>query len=57
MEGRAVRVETGRNGEEVWDVEHLKGGRGEAGNGIWGVKNELQIKLKFKKSLMLSIPS
>jgi hypothetical protein len=35
----------GWGGEEVWDVEQLEGGWGEAGNGIWSVKNELQIKL------------
>jgi hypothetical protein len=29
--------------EEVWDVELVEGVRGEAGNGIWSVKNELQI--------------
>jgi hypothetical protein len=38
-------VETGWGGEEVWDVEKLEGGCGGAGNGIWIVKNELQIKL------------
>jgi hypothetical protein len=31
-------------GEEVWDVEQLEDGRGREGNGIWSVKNELQIK-------------
>ena len=31
--------------EEVWDVEQSEGGWGGAGNGIWSVKNELQIKL------------
>jgi hypothetical protein len=30
-------------GEEVWDVEQSKGGWGGARNGIWSVKNELQI--------------
>ena len=34
--------------EEVWDVEQSEGGWGGAGNGIWSVKNELQIKLNFK---------
>jgi hypothetical protein len=34
--------EVGR--EEVWDVEQLKGGWGGAGNRIWSIKNELQIK-------------
>jgi hypothetical protein len=29
----------------VWDVEHPEGAWGEVGNGIWNVKNELQIKL------------
>jgi hypothetical protein len=42
-------VDTGCGGEEVWDVGQLEGGRGGAGNGIWGVKNELQIKLNLKK--------
>ena len=42
-------MEMGCGGEEVWDVEQLEGGRGGAGNGIWSVKNELQIKLNFKK--------
>ena len=36
-------------GEEVWDVEQSEGGWGGAGNGIWSVKNELQIKLNLKK--------
>ena len=31
-------------GEEVWDVEQSEGGW-VARNGIWSVKNELQIKL------------
>ena len=35
----------GGGGEEVWDVEQLDGGWGRVGNGIWNVKNELQIKL------------
>jgi hypothetical protein len=30
-------------------VEQAEGGRGGAGNGIWSIKNELQIKLSFKK--------
>jgi hypothetical protein len=42
-------VETGWGGEEVWDVEQSEGGWGGAGNGICSIKNELQIKLKFKK--------
>jgi hypothetical protein len=29
-------------------VQQLEGGRGGAGNGIWSVKNELQIKLNKK---------
>jgi hypothetical protein len=29
----------------VWDVEHSEGGWGGSGNGIWSIKNELQIKL------------
>jgi hypothetical protein len=40
----------GCGGEEVWDVEQLEGGRGGAGNRIWSVKNELQIKLNLKNS-------
>ena len=36
-------------GEEVWDVEQLDGGWGGAGNGIWSVKIELQIKLIQKE--------
>ena len=39
-----IHVETGWGGEEVWDVDQLKDGRGGMGNGIWSVKNELQIK-------------
>jgi hypothetical protein len=39
----------GWGGEEVWDVEQSGGGWGGVGNGIWSVKNELQIKLNFKK--------
>jgi hypothetical protein len=39
-----INVEMGCRGEEVWDVEQLEGGLGGAGNGIWIVKNELQIK-------------
>jgi hypothetical protein len=38
VEGGGIHVETGCGGEEVWDVEHLEGGRGGAGNGIWSVK-------------------
>jgi hypothetical protein len=41
-------VETGWGGEEVWDVEQSEGGWGGAWNGIWSVKNELQIKLNKK---------
>jgi hypothetical protein len=36
-------------------VEQLEGGRGGVGNGIWSVKNELQIKLNyifFKKACL-----
>jgi hypothetical protein len=36
-------------GEVVWDVEQLKSRWGGVGNGIWSVKNELQIKLNFLK--------
>jgi hypothetical protein len=35
----------GWGGKEVWDEEQLEGGWDGAGNGIWSVKNELQIKL------------
>jgi hypothetical protein len=38
----------------VWDVEQLEGGVGGVGNGIWSVKNELQIKLNLKKEVKLS---
>ena len=44
-EGNSMwRLETAWGGEEVWDVEQSEGGWGGAGNGIWSVKNELQIK-------------
>jgi hypothetical protein len=33
-------------------VKQLEGGRGGAGNGIWNVKNELQIKLNLKKIIL-----
>ena len=33
----------------MWDVEQSGGGWGGTGNGIWSIKNELQIKLNFKK--------
>jgi hypothetical protein len=36
-------------GEYMWDVEQLEGRWGVSGNGIWNAKNELQIKLDFKK--------
>jgi hypothetical protein len=42
-------VEKGWDGEEGWDVEQSEGGCGSSGNGIWSVKNELQIKLNLKK--------
>jgi hypothetical protein len=42
-------VEKGWGGEEVWDGEQLEDGWGGAGNGIWSVKIELQIKLNLKK--------
>jgi hypothetical protein len=38
-------VEMGWGREEVWDVEQSRSGGGGAGNGLWSVKNELQIKL------------
>jgi hypothetical protein len=43
--GRDIHVEMGWGREEVWDVEQLKGRWGGAGNGIWSVENELQVKL------------
>jgi hypothetical protein len=46
----------GWGGEEVWDVEQLEGGWGVAGNGIWSVKTELQIKLKNKKEISKPTP-
>jgi hypothetical protein len=46
--GGGIHVEMGWGGEEVWDVEQLDGGWGRVGNGIWNVKNELQIKLNLK---------
>jgi hypothetical protein len=39
------RGQVGWGGEEVWDVEQSEGGWGRVVNGIWNVKNELQIKL------------
>ena len=42
-------METWWGGEEVWDVEQSEGGWGGVGNGIWSVKNELQINLNLKK--------
>jgi hypothetical protein len=51
VENGGILVEMGYGREEVWDVEQLEGGRGEAGNGIWSVKNELQIKLNLKKKI------
>jgi hypothetical protein len=34
----------GWDGEEMWDVEQLDDAWGGVRNGIWSVKNELQIK-------------
>jgi hypothetical protein len=45
--GRDIHMKMGW-GEEVWDEEQSEGGWG-TGNGIWSVKNELQIKLNFKR--------
>jgi hypothetical protein len=43
-------VETGWLGrKEVWDMEQSEGGWGGVGNEIWSLKDELQIKLNFKK--------
>jgi hypothetical protein len=36
-------VETGCGGYRMW----VEGGRGRAGNEMWSVKNELQIKLNI----------
>jgi hypothetical protein len=44
-----AHVEMGCGGEEVWDVEQLEGGSGGAGNKIWNIKHELQIKLNLEK--------
>jgi hypothetical protein len=41
--------------KEVWDVEQSESGWGGAGNGTWSVKNELQIKLDFKKEGILRL--
>ena len=50
VEGGDIHVEMQCDEEEVWDVEQLEGGRGGAGNEIWSIKNELQIKLNKKKN-------
>ena len=47
-------METGGGWEEAWDVEQLEGGWGGVGNGIWSVKNELQIKLSVNKLVSLN---
>jgi hypothetical protein len=44
MGAGSIHVKMGWGGEEVWDGEQSEGGGG-VGNGIWSVKNELQIKL------------
>ena len=41
-------METGCVG--VGDVEQLEGGRSGVENGIWHLKNELQIKLNLKRN-------
>ena len=41
-------METGGGGEEVWDVDQLEGRIRRAGNGIWSIKNKIQIKLNLK---------
>jgi hypothetical protein len=43
--GESIHVEKGGGGEEVWDMEQSEGRWGGVGNGIWSIKNELQIKL------------
>jgi hypothetical protein len=45
--GGGIHMEMGWGWEELWDVEQPDGGWGVAGNGIWSVKNELQIKLNL----------
>jgi hypothetical protein len=40
------------SGEEVWDVEQSEGEWGGAGNEIWSVKSELQIKLNSKNGFI-----
>jgi hypothetical protein len=47
-------METGWGGEKAWDVEQSEG-EWAAGNGIWNVKNELQIKLNYKKKKYFQI--
>jgi hypothetical protein len=42
VEDGGLQVETGYDGEEVWDVEQV--GVWMMGGGIWSVKNELKIK-------------
>jgi hypothetical protein len=44
-----IHVETEWDEEGVWDVEQSEGGWGSAGNRIWSVKNELQLKFNVKK--------
>ena len=42
--GGGIQVEMWWGGEKVRNVEQSEGGWGGVGNGIWSVKNELQIK-------------
>jgi hypothetical protein len=49
----SIHVEIGWGGEEVWDAEQSEGRWGGAENGIWSVKNELQIKLNKKKNISI----
>ena len=46
MGGGDIQVETGE-GEDVWDVEQLEGGR--RGDKIWSIKNELINKFRKRQ--------
>jgi hypothetical protein len=49
VRGGGIHAVMGWGGEQVWNVKQLEGGWGGVGNGIWSVKNELQINLNLKK--------
>jgi hypothetical protein len=38
VEDGGIHVETGCDGEEVWEEEQLEGERGGVENGIWSIK-------------------